>query len=195
MLTAPFLFTLLASGLHLYPFHGRLILFLVPSMLIFISEGVERISALTYPKDRLVGVTLCLLFFFAALKISMPNVIAPESLEREAIRPVMIYLKQNYQQGDKVFLFYKSWAAFQYYVKHLGFEGIEYQRDQSTKYNWEDYSKEFKELKENSRVWILFAHTYNTSDIEENFLIYILDGIGKQIGSFKQKGASLYLYE
>ncbi|AGA31167.1 glycosyltransferase family 39 protein [Singulisphaera acidiphila] len=40
MLVAPGLITLFASCLHLYPFHGRLLLFLVPALLLLIAEGV-----------------------------------------------------------------------------------------------------------------------------------------------------------
>ena len=39
MLVLPIVFVLLASSLRLYPFHGRLVLFLVPSLLLFIAEG------------------------------------------------------------------------------------------------------------------------------------------------------------
>lgn len=41
MLGLPFLFVLLASCLRLYPFHGRLVLFLVPSLLLLIAEGAD----------------------------------------------------------------------------------------------------------------------------------------------------------
>ena len=39
MLALPILFVLVASCLRLYPFHGRLVLFLVPSLLLLIAEG------------------------------------------------------------------------------------------------------------------------------------------------------------
>ena len=39
MLALPILFALLASCLRLYPFHGRLVLFLVPSLLLLVAEG------------------------------------------------------------------------------------------------------------------------------------------------------------
>ena len=42
MLALPVLFVLLASCLRLYPFHGRLVLFLVPSLLLLIAEGAGR---------------------------------------------------------------------------------------------------------------------------------------------------------
>ena len=44
LLVAPVLFTLLASGLHQYPFHGRLLLFLVPLVHLLVAEGVVALS-------------------------------------------------------------------------------------------------------------------------------------------------------
>jgi len=41
MLVGPALFALLAAYSRLYPFHGRLVLFLVPSLLILVAEGAE----------------------------------------------------------------------------------------------------------------------------------------------------------
>jgi hypothetical protein len=196
ILTLPFLFTLLASSLHLYPFQSRLILFLAPSMLIFISEGVDRTLSLAHPKSRVFGVTLCVLLFFAALKNSAPNVFIPENLEREAIRPVMINLKNNYQEGDKVFLYYAAWPAFKYYTKQLNLEEMAFQTGNSYHYHWDGYVNELRELKGNPRVWILLSHVRKTSGIdEEKFFLYTLNGMGKQLTAFKGKGASIYLYD
>jgi hypothetical protein len=44
VLVAPVLFTLLASGLRQYPFHGRLLLFLVPMVHLLVAEGVAALS-------------------------------------------------------------------------------------------------------------------------------------------------------
>jgi hypothetical protein len=43
LLALPALLTLLAAFLRLYPFHGRLLLFLVPSLLLLIAEGTGRV--------------------------------------------------------------------------------------------------------------------------------------------------------
>lgn len=196
LLTLPILFTLLASSLHMYPFHGRLILFLVPAMMIFIGEGMDRIFALASPKNRVVGVTLCLLLVLAAVKNSVPNVLIPERMEREAIKPVMTFLKKNYQPEDKIYLYYSSWPAFHYYTKQLHLEEMEYQKGKSNRYYWDGYVNELRELKGHSRVWVLFSHVYRNSGVdEEKFFLYFLNGMGKQMATFKQKGASIYLFD
>jgi hypothetical protein len=41
LLMAPFGFTLAATFLHQYPFHGRLVLFLVPAILIMLAAGAD----------------------------------------------------------------------------------------------------------------------------------------------------------
>jgi hypothetical protein len=44
LLVAPLLFTLAASALHQYPFHGRLLLFLVPTIHLLVAEGAEALT-------------------------------------------------------------------------------------------------------------------------------------------------------
>lgn len=45
MLVAPIAFTLLANGAWSYPFHGRLVLFLTPALLMLVAEGAGWLSA------------------------------------------------------------------------------------------------------------------------------------------------------
>lgn len=44
LLTAPWVFVLLASALHQYPFHGRLLIFLVPSVHLFVAQGALALT-------------------------------------------------------------------------------------------------------------------------------------------------------
>jgi hypothetical protein len=44
LLVAPLVFTLAASALHQYPFHGRLLLFLVPTIHLLVAEGAEALT-------------------------------------------------------------------------------------------------------------------------------------------------------
>src|SRR5262249_19541257 len=51
----PILFALLASGFKRYPFNGRFLLFIIPSMLIFIAQGADEIIAMIQPHDAVVA--------------------------------------------------------------------------------------------------------------------------------------------
>ena len=44
MLIAPILFTVVASALRQYPFHGRLLLFLIPSVQLLVGEGAAALT-------------------------------------------------------------------------------------------------------------------------------------------------------
>lgn len=196
VLTFPILFTLLASGLHLYPFQGRLILFLVPAMMLFIGEGADRIMTVAQPTGWFVGVSLCALLLLVPVQTAFLTVWNPGKLEIEETRPVMTYLNQHYQKGDKLYLYHSSEAAFIYYGKRVGLENIPYQRGVGSKKNWEHYVDELRGLKGHDRVWILFTHVHKNSGIdEEKFFLYVLNGMGQQMDSFKRKGASVYLYK
>ena len=59
LVISPVLFALAASGLRQYPFHGRLLLYLVPSFLLPLSEGVAAIGRRS---SLLVTLTLAGLF-------------------------------------------------------------------------------------------------------------------------------------
>jgi hypothetical protein len=63
LLAAPVLFTFLAAYLRLYPFHGRLVLFLVPTFLILIAEGAARVGERFGRRDVWAAVLASLLLF------------------------------------------------------------------------------------------------------------------------------------
>jgi hypothetical protein len=196
MLTLPILFALFASLLHKYPFGHRLILFFVPAMMIFIGDGVDRIIALAKPTGWVVGVSLCALLMLVPVQTAFFKFLTPGGLEREEVRPVMTYLSQNYQKGDKLYLYHSSKPAFNYYGKRVGLEKIQYQGGVSSKNNWDNYIDDLRGLRGNDRVWLLFSHVHKNSGVdEEKLFVHLLDRMGKQIDSFKRTGASVYLYD
>jgi hypothetical protein len=63
MLALPIACTIVATMLHLYPFHGRLVLFLVPSLLIFIAEGACRLGEWSGRKTVWIIILASILLF------------------------------------------------------------------------------------------------------------------------------------
>ena len=66
MLMAPVGFALLAAELRLYPFHGRLILFLAPAFLLIIAEGAGRVGE-RFERRGVWAVVLGSILFFPTL--------------------------------------------------------------------------------------------------------------------------------
>jgi hypothetical protein len=84
MLLLPIAFTIGAATLHLYPFHGRLVLFLVPSLLIFIAEGACGLGEL-FGRKSLWIIILASILLFPTLR-DIYHVAAPR--RRDFFNPV-----------------------------------------------------------------------------------------------------------
>lgn len=194
LLLSPILFALLASGLHRYPFGGRVILFIVPNILLFIAEGTEQIIAKTRHTSPIIGITvICLLFFYPLYETGY-HLIRPNF--NQEIKPVMTYLKKHKQDKDVIYLYYSSHDAFKYYSKKLGFNETDYIVGIDSKQNWRNYINDLNKLRGNKRVWILFSHVCNWEGVDEDkFFLYYLDSVGERLDFYKSIGASVYLYD
>jgi hypothetical protein len=195
ILTLPVLMALVASGLHKYPFGGRLILYIVPTLLIFIAEGVDQVIHYTKHTGRIVGISLCVLLLYHPVFKAASRLWNP--IEQEEIKPILNYLTQHFQDGDGLYLYYGSWRAFKYYAKRYGLEDVELRRSVYSRNNWQNYVNDLQSLRGRERMWILFSHVQEESigAKEEKFFLHVLDGMGRQVDSFTQKGASIYLYD
>ncbi len=187
VLISPALPTLLASGFHKYPFKGRLLLFIVPSLLLFIAEGAQQIRDKTKHHSAIIGTALIGLLLFHPFYFASYHLIKPRT--KEEIKPVISYVREHEQNGDVLYLYYASQYAFKYYSESYGFDGNDYTVGVAY---WEDYISDLDKLRGNERVWILFSHI--KQEKRECFLAH-LDSIGIALDSFKSAGAAVYLYD
>ena len=197
-LILPIGFTLLASGLHKYPFSGRLLLFIVPSILLLIAEGVAQFMGRVRPDAAVVSFTLIGLLFFQPLFFATYDLVrAPRT--HEEIKPVLNYIREHWQSGDTLYLYYSARYAFKYYKKDYGFTDGDYivGMDLGDNWNnWDDRMNDLKRLRDARRVWILFAHVSHKRGVdEEKLFLHYFDGMGEQRDSYKTDGVAAYLYE
>jgi hypothetical protein len=194
ILTFPILLTLFASGLHLYPFKGRLLLFMVPFLLLFIGEGAEKIVSKTGRDAPFIGIIFTVLLFYHPLISAGNGLVNPQTFEE--IKPVINYVKKHEQTEDVLYLYHSSQYAFKYYSERFGYKSTDYIVGVSQDRNLDVYIKDLNKLRGSKRVWILFSHVHKNKKVnEEHFFLDHLDSIGTQLDSFKSVRASVYLYD
>jgi len=193
ILILPIILTLFASGLHKYPFEGRLLLFITPCMILIIAQGIDYIQRKIAQNSRLLGLALVCILLIQPVILAGYRLIKPRAPEE--LRPVMHYLNEHHEQEDVIYVYYASLNAFQYYSSRFDYTddyiiGIEARDDLSK------YYEDLKKLKGNKRVWVLFSHITVSHDTdEEKLIVSYLNILGTQLDEFKTSGASAYLYD
>jgi hypothetical protein len=194
ILMSPIFLTLLAAGFHKYPFTGRLILFIVPALLLFVAEGAEQIRCRTWGEAPIIGACLIGLLFFHPLLFSSYHLIKPRT--REEIKPVMNYLKEQKREGDVLYVYHGARPAFGFYAPRFYLDKMSLVLGRSSEDNWGDYEKEIDKLRNHKRVWILFSHSQTLTGVDEKRLfLYLLDRRGTRLNYFETVGAGIYLYD
>ncbi|MBI2039463.1 glycosyltransferase family 39 protein [Candidatus Microgenomates bacterium] len=210
LLTSPLVLTLITSSLHVYPFIGRFLLFLVPSLLIMFAQGVEFIESYVQKATPSVRVgsqgdtfrsyiiySLFIILFFYKTIISDINYLT-HSRVSEDMESVVQYYKSKHQEDDLVYLYYAAAPGFRYYSQKLGLKSAVIMGISSSE-KLAEYAQDMEKLKGSRRIWFVFSHVANVKGIpdvtEEQFFISKLDRMGKKLDEYHTTGASIYLYD
>ena len=205
-LLSPLLITLIATGLHLYPFRSRLVLFLTPFFIVAIARGVTSLMQWAKSAQRQQQIKVIITRLLTTLLLWFPFVEAGEKLfkpqRKEEIKEVLQYLENNQQPGDILYVYQRGIYQFQYYAQKYGYDRGDYivgvedldhidGKDLSEP-EWQRYKADLDNLRGNNRVWLLFSHA--NIDPENRAIKEYLDKIGTKQDSFTTKGSFVYLY-
>jgi uncharacterized membrane protein len=194
LLITPAALTLLASAFHRYPFRGRLLLFLVPSIILLIAAGLGTVHMKTRDAVPLLGVLLIGFLFVNPIVDVAVHLIKPRT--REEIKPVIQYVTSHHLEGDVLYLYYSSALPFEYYSERRLIEPMNEIIGRESRQSWKFYREDLDQLRGNKRVWILFSHVYSGAGAnEERLFLDYLDSLGKRVDSSRAPGASIYLYD
>jgi hypothetical protein len=204
-LIAPFIANIIAAYLHQYPFQDRLTLFLAPFGMMIVAEGIvfmlSYIKKLHQGENSRVARLMVILGIISLATLTIPPIYqASNSLVKpvlkQEVKPVLAYVVEQNQPGDKVYVYAEGNLAFTYYMKLKKYRNLDYtlgtvnfDSDEPKQDLQQDLGKELQPLR-GRRVWfILRANSEKESEIIE-----YLDRIGQKRDSFQQTGASAYLY-
>lgn len=194
LLLSPLPFLLAASGLRLYPVHGRLVIFLLPALLVLIAAGADGIrrEAARIPIFGAILLVMLLLDPFASEAKKLFS--APGS---EDLRPLLARLSREAHPDDPVYVYYDAQFAWRYYAPRYGLDPARAIVGRSAESIWSDDARDVERLRGHARVWLLFSHAHlrQTPRSEEDFFRFELDRAGRRLFEQHVPGASLYLYD
>ncbi len=194
MLILPILLALIASALKKYPFSGRLMLFLVPSFLIILSEGIDwiktKISKINHLASAAVTLSLVLYLIIQPLSFDFRNFINPTM--RESIRPVIIYIKKKMTPSDTMYVYYSAEPAFTYYLTRYKLPSNNIIIGSNYRETPFKYIDEIDKLQGTKRIWFLFSHPLID---EQNLILDHLNKKGHLLNKTISDGSSAYLYD
>jgi uncharacterized membrane protein len=195
LLLSPLGFAFVASGLHYYPFKGRLLVFIAPAILLCVAAGMFQI--LKY-SGRFAWMMKCVV----VLALIVPSLyksayyLLVQPILREEIAPVLQHIRRHWQEGDALYVYYGAVPAFRYYQRRFDFSQVPWIEGVAAREHWQSYLDDLDRLRGRQRVWILLSHTYRGSEVDEKKLIlHHLDQIGERLSSNRAHGAEAYLYD
>ncbi len=187
-----FLFAWAASWLEVYPLAGRMALFLVPLIYIFLASAVDWFCSLSLrPRvlSPLLALSLAGFLLYTPLIVSAERFISPKYPEH--IRPAIAYLNANHQPGDTLYVYNWALPAFRYYAR----PDMEYTAGGLLADDPQALLTELDRLRGQPRVWILFSHVYERGEFnEKDWMLAYLNQIGERKRQFIEPGTSVYLY-
>ena len=167
----PVLVVMIASAMHLYPFRERFLLFLVPSIVVLVSAGVEQVAesfgrelrtaALVMP-----GLLLCLAILGAAMVFVRPN-------KYEDVRPAFEYIAEHMQSGDTVYIHNRlspQYYFYSKYVKSCRFKNPIIIFGATDADGLKGLHKDYEALKKYDRIWYLYGPPWDFKDTEGGFI-------------------------
>ncbi len=207
VLVMPLLLTLCASGLQVYPFYERLLLFLSPLLIIMIAKGCEQIMhkanhykwAIVFPILLLVGP-----FITSAKEVFNTDLFG--GYKKAHPREAFLFINNRFKRGDEVYIYWNMLHAYQYYkiAYKLKFKGIEGDDLRLKSKNVKDYVNNLKPqinpLNSKKRVWLIYDKRLllNIGDYDGQDEWYHQKSVkgGKIIHQlFKKRGKKIIYYD
>ncbi|MCH7513104.1 MAG: glycosyltransferase [Bacteroidetes bacterium] len=161
-LLLPMVIHVILSMFKLYPFDDkRLILYLAPLLITLISIGIYQLS--THFKYALLATIL-----FTWIVTARPRQEAEywfnHKPRREHIRPVLKYISENIQDGDKIYIYYGSIRAFRFYKYWFGLDRYEGIEGIPEGIRPEKFVQQIEDME--GRTWILFSHMNDPNGVK-----------------------------
>ncbi|HLO16934.1 MAG TPA: glycosyltransferase family 39 protein [Anaerolineales bacterium] len=162
-LTIPLGLNILVSGFQKYPFHGRLILYLLPLVFVMLGKGIDFLINL-FRHRAVANIT------FAALILLLLRPVIPtansylftHSYLQDDLKPVLSFVEDNKQDDDLVYLYHYIEQPYTYYAPAYHLENLPIVVGQDNSQNAKKYQEELSALPRGQRIWFVFSFVHET---------------------------------
>lgn len=116
--------TLCTSYFHLYPFQGRLLLYLLPIFFMVIARGINRFSV-THPTPlKITTATLQIAVFIYLIFVPVKNsyIFNGEKIVKQESRSVFTKMSFSINKDDRIYFHYWAEPVFRYYSHILNID-------------------------------------------------------------------------
>jgi hypothetical protein len=188
----PLVLTLVASSLKLYPFHGRMTLFLAPVIFLLAGEGVAWLGGgqPLWVRRAVLGSALMLLMAQPAVRAAR-MVVAPS--RHHELEQVLAYADAHWAEGDRVYLRQGDYISYRFLAGRYGFppDAVLFE---SRKPGLESDEEQFRgeispQFEHWGRVWFPMAYDYDGAVAP---YVELLDAYGRRFDRFVARGAVVY---
>lgn len=195
-LLAPLPMTLAASAMRLYPFGGRLILFLVPNVLLLLTSGVLGITCAA-ARLQLPRWGQHALLLAAALAMGLrPLSMYPPPYRDSETKPILSYLGEHRLSGDSIYVQGDASGTAQNALEFYG-PRFSLAVNQVTLEMYKgplplETLKGLDQFRGHRRLWVFFGPTHY---VQLRAARWYLDTIGHRLDCMSSYRAGVYLYD
>ena len=186
----PGVLALLASGLHKYPFAGRLLLFLVPLMVLGVARGAIVVGSALWVRQPLAALILLGVLGAATSLEAYQELRRPMRFEQLA--PLLTQVRSEWRPGDRMYVYYGAAPAFAFYTRDNAFPTASVVIGSEARSNRMEYRQQLLPLTGSRRVWLLFSHRHKH---EESDIRAYAEGLGQCLQIEQTTGAAAYLFD
>ena len=219
VLLLPIALTLLATIIEKYPFYDRLLVFLAPVPIILLAQGCQKLTSflpLAFGKARFLLPFILLFWPFWRSANQLADTTLFGGYKHSYYRDGMLYLKENMQEGDLVYVYWNAKPFFNLYndIYNLNIEGVQLSDVRLSSENTEDYLNklrpEYAAANGKKRVWFIYDPwlVLEIGDYDHQPPWYLIEGIqggtllhkdftskGRVLDSFKREDVEVQLYD
>lgn len=195
-LVGPLGLLLLAAWLGRYPLLDRLTLFTAPLLVILIARGTEELMRRLRPLARPLAYALPVLLLFEPAVQTWDLIRQPQL--KEELAPVLAHVRQEWQEGDHLYVYHGASLAFDYYRSRFGFDDDDFTVGVQAIKEWPVYYRELDELAASGqRTWLVFSHVHEGSGAHEEklFIEYLRSRGWNPSDAFAARNAAAYLFD